>query len=125
MLPPVYATLRLSPDVVSILGTRIYRHGFAPQDTDRPYLTWFLVVGTPENTLSERPTKDRQTIQMDIYCGGPTGDTDVETAATAVRDALELVCHLTGQPVDGREPDTKLWRQALQFDWFVDRVLAN
>lgn len=124
MLPPVYSTLRAWPAVVALLGTRIYRHGKAPQDTPQPYATWFLVVGVPENTLSERPSKDRMTIQIDIYCGGTNGDAQVEAAATAVRDALELNAYLTGQPVDGREPDTKLWRQALQFDWFVDRVLV-
>lgn len=125
MLPPVYRTLRDSQAVVRLVGSRIYRHGSAPQEQARPYLTWFLVSGTPENTLSELPSKDRATIQIDCWCGASDGDRQVEELATAVRDALEPVCHMTSVPSDGREPATKLWRMTLQFDWFIDRSIPE
>ncbi len=119
MLPPIYNTLRASSAVVALVGTRIFRHSSAPQDISRPYITWFLVTGTPENHLSGLPPADRMSVQVD--CWHQT-DAGVEALAIAVRDSIEPYAHMTGQPVDGREPDTKLWRIALQFDWWMGRT---
>lgn len=120
MLPPVYRTLSAVGTVTDIVGDppRIYRHGSAPQDTTRPYVTWFMVVGVPTNTMSEVPTSDRCTIQID--CWHQT-DAGVEELADAVRDAIEPVAHCTGVPINTREAETKLYRIALQFDWWLDR----
>lgn len=125
MLPPVYNTLRASSAVARLADRRIWRHNDAPQDasnqarvTDAPYITWFLVTGEAQNTLGELPSKDRMTIQID--CWHPS-DGGCEDLATAVRDAIEPYAYLTGQPVDARDPATRLYRMALQFDWFVDR----
>lgn len=130
MLPPVWTTLRASPRVVDLVGLRIWRAGTAPQDAARqaveqglPYLTWFLVTDVPANTLSERPKADLTVIQIDCWAGGRDGEEKVETLAKAVRDALENVAYMTGAPVDGREPSTRLWRMALQFDWILIRPL--
>jgi hypothetical protein len=125
MLPPVYNTLHGDAAVVALVGDRIYRHGRAPQDVAHPYLTWFLVVGTPENTLSERPGMDRMQVQVDVWHGGANGDKKVEQLAEAVRDAIEPWAHMVSQPVDEREAETRLWRQALVFDWFIPRTLAD
>lgn len=131
MLPPVYNVLRAAPAVVDLVGTRIWKHGVAPQDDvalavrdGLAFVTWFLVTATPENTLSELPSKDRATIQVDCFIGGRDGSSRITTLAEAVRDAIEPHAHLTGTPVDERESATKLWRMALQFDWFVDRPLS-
>jgi hypothetical protein len=121
MLPPVFTTLKASTAVKNIVGQnppRIYRHGSAPQDTSKPYITWQLIVGTPENTLSELPATDRCTVQVD--CWHQT-DAGILLLAEAVRDAIEPSAHMTGVPLDLREPETKLFRMSLQFDWFVDR----
>jgi hypothetical protein len=121
MLPPVLQTLKASAAVKAIVGTnppRIYRHGSAPQDASNPYLTWFVVTGTPENTLSELPLVDRVGVQID--CWHQT-DAGVVALAEAVRDAIEPVAHMTAMPVNLREPETKLYRIALQFDWWLDR----
>ena len=121
MFPAVFATLKADTGVKNIVGTnppRIYRHGNAPQDGSKPYLTWFVVTGNPENQLSGLPPTDRVQIQID--CWHQT-DAGVETLALAVRDAVEPVAHMVGMPVDLREPETKLFRIALTFDWFVDR----
>lgn len=121
MLPQVFQTLKLSTDVKNIVGTnppRIYRHGVAPQDTTRPYITWVLVSGVPENQLSGLPGADRMTVQVD--CWHPT-DSGVESLATAVRDACEPYAHMTSVLVNEREQETKLYRIGLQFDWYVMR----
>lgn len=129
MLPKVRTTLRASSAVVAIVIDRIWRHGNAPQDIvadararGLAYVTWFLVTGEPQNTLSELPSKDRMTIQID--CWSPS-DSQCEQLATNVRNAIEPYAHMTGQPIDGRDPATKLYRMALQFDWFVDRPLPE
>jgi hypothetical protein len=122
MLPPIFRILQSDARVAEIVGAHIYRRGVAPPRQGQPYVTWFSVSSIPENTLSETPSKDRFTIQIDVWHGTDKGS---EVLATAVRDALEPHCHQTGQPFDGRDPDTKLWRIALEFDFFVDRPLVE
>lgn len=126
MLPPVFQTLKASAEVKAIVGQnppRIYRHGSAPQrpdglPLDQPYITWFMVTAAPHNTLSELPASDAVPIQVD--CWHQT-DAGVEALAQAARDAIEPYAHMTGAPVDGREPETKLYRIALTFDWILYR----
>lgn len=127
MLPPVFQALKASTAVKNIVGTnppRIYRHGHAPQlaassQAVPAYITWFMVTGTPENQLSGTPPTDRCTVQVD--CWHPL-DTGVIALAEAARDAIEPYAHMTGMPVDEREPETRLYRMALVFDWFNDRA---
>lgn len=121
MFPRVFQTLKTSETVKAVVGQnppRIYRHGAAPQDGSRPYITWFVVSGVPENHLSGLPPTDRVQVQVD--CWHQT-DAGVELLARAVRDAIEPHAHMVGTPVDLREPETKLYHVALSFDWFVDR----
>ena len=118
MLPPIYSTLTQNATVYAITANRIFRHGYAPQDIATPYITWALIFGDPENTLSEVPQIDRQTLQVDCW---HTTDTGIETMAKAVRDALEPYAHMTAILLDEREPDTKLYRISLQFDWWEPR----
>lgn len=121
MLPPVFTTLKASNDVKNIVGTnppRIYRHGQAPQDVTKPYITWHLVSDIPENHLSGTPPTDRATVQVDCW---HTTDAGVESLAIAARDAVEPYAHMTGIVVNERETETKLFRLSMQFDWYVDR----
>lgn len=125
MFPPVFQTLKASEAVKAIVGSnppRIYRHGAAPQPEpgqipSDPYITW-IMFGTPENQLSGTPPVDRQTVQIDSW---HQTDKGVVELATAVRDAIEPFAHMTSQPVDERERETKLFHIAQTFDWFVDR----
>ena len=122
MLPPVFQALKASAAVKAIVGTnppRIYRHGNAPEDASKPYITWFVVSGVPENNLSDLPPVDRVTVQID--CCHQT-DGGIEVMAESVRDACEPSAHMTSIIFDGREIESKLYRIALQFDWFLDRV---
>lgn len=118
MLPPIYTTLRASATVLSLVSNRIYRHGSAPQDVVTPYVTWNIIAGVPENCLSEAPSIDRLPVQVDCW---HTTDQGIETLAAAVRDALEGSCHMTSILLDEREPETKLYRISLQFDYWLDR----
>lgn len=116
---PVYKTLQDSPAVVDLVASRVYRHGAAPQDVARPYVTWFVPASGIENQLSGLPATERQTIQIDCWA---ESDKQVNTLALAVRNAIEPFAHLTGIPLDGRDLSaTKLYRIALQFDWWHPR----
>ena len=114
MLPPIFTWLKVAP-VQAIIGTppRAYRHADASQDATKPYVTWSIVSGIPDNQLSGLPPSDRYTIQVD--CWHQT-DAGVESLATAVRDAIEPFGHLTSIPINNRETETRLYRIGLQFD---------
>lgn len=121
MLPNIYQILRTSNAVKAIVGTnpsRIYRHESAPQDGSKPYITWFIITGSPENTLSELPNIDQISVQLD--CWHQT-DSGVESLAVAVRDAMETTSHMTNIVINEREPETKLYRIGMQFDVWLDR----
>jgi uncharacterized protein DUF3168 len=121
MFPAVFVILKASTAVKNIVGTnppRIYRHGNAPQDVTKPYITWTVISGVPENNLSDLPPVDRVTVQVD--CWHQT-DGGIEVLAEAVRDAIEPVAHMTGIVVDLREPETKLFRIGMQFDHWLAR----
>lgn len=113
MLPLIYQTLRANATVLSTVGTRIYRHGSAPQAVTVPYVTWFLVTGTPEDQLSGKPCNDVDTIQIDVWHNTDTG---VEALAFAVRDSLDEAGHSNRFVVNTRETDTKIYRIAIQVD---------
>jgi len=121
MLPPVYRLLHENAAVRALLGdspTRVFGAGTAPQDTTKPYVVWTLITGVPENSLSDLPTHDRMPVQLDCWA---VKEADVRVLATAVRDALEPHAHMTGVLLSEREAETKLYRLALQFDFWVAR----
>lgn len=118
MLPNVYQMLRSNSTIVSTVDKRIYRHGSAPQNVVKPYITWFLVSGIPENNISSAPCSDRDTVQIDCWC---EGDTDVETLAYAVQSVLDSNMIANRIVIDSRENDTKLYRIALEADFIRSR----
>lgn len=118
MLPNVYQVLRNDSTVKSTVGTRIYRHGSAPQDVTKPYITWFVVTGTPQDVLNAPPCHDFDTVQID--CWSET-DTQIETLAYAVRAALDGQLISNRIIIDNRETDTKLYRIALEADFIASR----
>lgn len=118
MLPNVYQTIRQDSTVVSIVGQRIYRHGSAPQNVQKPYITWFLVTGTPENVLNAAPCSDRNTVQIDCWS---ESDEQIEQLAYSVRDALDSNLIANRMVINNRESDTKLYRIAIEADFIASR----
>lgn len=117
-MPPVYAVLHAASAVESIVGNRIGSHGEIAQTTSQPYITWQQISGVPENALGDTP--DIDVLQVQINCWHQT-DAGVRALALAVRNAVEPYAHVTGYPVDQREPDTRLYWIAIQADWWLDR----
>lgn len=126
MFPQVFQTLKASTAVKAIVGStnpRIYRHGEAPgaivniqpPATPLPYVTWLLVSSVPENNLSESPPVDRQGVQVDCWHATQAG---IEDLANAVRDALEVVTHVTDAQSFPRDSETRRYRVMISADYF-------
>lgn len=122
MFPPIYRVLKDNAAVASIVQTRIYRHGRAPQDVAKPYVTWFVAAVGPANNLSSPPGHDLCTVQIDCW---HQQDSGVQELAEAVRDAMEQVSHMTGVFSNERDVETKLYRVALQFDYWLPREATS
>lgn len=118
MLPPIYAILTASSSVTNLVDTRIYRHGSAPQNVVKPYITWFVVNGQPENQISGTPCTDRDTVQIDIWS---ETDTEISVVALAVRNALDVAGHANSLSINLRELDTRLYRIAFQAEIIQSR----
>lgn len=118
MLPLIYQILRANAALVALVGTRIYRHGSAPQNVLKPYISWFVVTGTPENQLSGAPCTDMDSCQIDVW-----SDTDQQVVdiATEVRKALDSGGHANTVVVNLRETDTRLYRISFQTDIITPR----
>ncbi len=118
MLPNIYAILRSNSTVSSTVSTRIYRHGAAPQDVAKPYITWFVVFGMPELQISGTPDSDMDTIQVDIWSDSDQG---VETLAYAARTAFDNAGHAARIVQNLREPETRVYRISLEVDIIQSR----
>jgi hypothetical protein len=118
MLPPIYPILSQDAATAAIVATRIYPHGEAPQDVASPYVTWFVVAAPPDLVLDGPPPSDRWTIQVD--CWHPTSAGIVQLTS-AVRSAIEQHACVTTLFLNGREPETGLYRMALQLDYLLAR----
>lgn len=118
MLPLIFPMLRANATILALVENRIYRHGAAPQDVVKPYITWFLVNNRPEDQISGSPCVDFDTVQIDCY---DLDDTQVETIAYAVRDTLDTVGHANRMIRDMREEGTDLYVVTIETDLIRSR----
>lgn len=120
MFAPIYRTLQ--PAVRHLVAERIYSSGSAPQGVISPYITWFVVSDTPYEQLSDAPTADRDSIQIDCWAG-PEDDQELVcvSVARAVRDALDAAGQSNSVILNVRELDTKLFRIGLRVDFIYNR----
>jgi hypothetical protein len=121
MLPAVFPILARDSEVTGFIGStpaRVYRHGEAPQNVVRPYVTWFVVTGAPQNQLDDPPDIDNYSVQVDCWSDD---DSEVEELATAVRDAIETEFHMTAVIANGRDPQTMRYRIGMIFSFWTHR----
>ncbi len=118
MFPNIRNVLSLNSTVNSLVDGRIYRHGEAPQDINKPYITWFISDGMPENTLSCSPDIDKMSIQIDMYHVTDSGLVDL---SKAVRNVIEQHAYIVGMPVNERDEKTRLFRFVFMVDWLLER----
>lgn len=118
MLPKVYGLLYAQPAISGAVGNRIYRHGYALDSPQRPYITWFLVSGSPENQLSGAPCTDFDLVQIDVWSDK---DSQVEQIAYVVRDALDAAGHANRFIMNTFDKDTKLFRIGISAEFIRPR----
>ena len=121
MIPPVFTLLNASSAVKALLGSsplRVYPWGEAPQTTAKPYATYIVFNGQPENTHGDTPDMDALSTQVDIWA---TSCSSCLSVAEAVRDALEPYAHMTSFSSSAPDEETALFRQRMDFDFFDER----
>jgi hypothetical protein len=117
MLPLVYSVIAAGTGVSALVGTRIYRHGTAPQDVTAPYVTWSAPGGFAENAF-DGASADVWRVNVDCWSDG---DAQIETLAEAVRTAMEPYAHLSSYYADERDFETRRYRIGMSFDWIGPR----
>ena len=121
MIPPVFSILNASSAVKALLGTsplRVFPWGEAPQTTKKPYATYIVYNGQPENTHGESPEMDALSTQVDVWAESVSSCASV---AEAIRDELEPYAHMTNFSSAAPEEETGLFRQRMDFDFFETR----
>ncbi len=83
-----------------------------------PSAIYQTIAGSPENNLSHRPDCDNHLIQVDVYAETYR---QAETVAMAIRDAIELDCHITSWRGISQEYETKLYRFSFDCRWWSNR----
>ena len=121
MTPEIFPLIATDSDCLDSLGSnpvRFWPFGATPQDPARPYATWQVIYGTPENYVDCAPDIDAIGVQIDVW-----GDaiSSVRTAAAAIRRAVEGSAHVVGLNGETREPDTKLYRVSFSCDFWTER----
>lgn len=92
---------------------RFYAFGDAPQNVAKPYATWQLTNGSPDEYLSCIPDADEYDFQIDVWDSTPMG---VTSTARIIRDALEADYTLTFFTGSQRDFETQLFRFILRFN---------
>lgn len=116
-LPPLQSALRGSASLTALVGDRISQQ-IAPEDQARPYVVWGLLSGVPANTLSCPPEWDDQVCFVDCWA---TSQVVCRQMMQAAVEAVEGIGHIVFGPVDGYEPDTKLFRWTWNIEVFNNR----
>lgn len=121
ILPAVYPLLANAAPVTALIGTnpvRCYRHGRAPQGVSVPYVTWASPASSPERQITGVPVADRWNVRIDCWSDN---DTEVETLAQVVRDAIEPFAESIGVVIDDRDDHTNRYRITQSFDFWLLR----
>jgi len=125
MWPPIQNAVQSSAAARAVLGTkpiRFYEFGSVPEVSGaavKPYATWQVINGSPENYLNRLPDMDGMTLQVDVF---GTDRNETTRAAVAIRDAIEAHAHITFWRSMGQDKQTKLFRFTFTIDWFNPRT---
>lgn len=117
MIPPIYSMLAASSAVTAIVADRIGACGQALPDESRPYITWAIITGAPDNTLDAGPQpSDRYTVQIDAW---HTSEPGLRALAAAARAAVELECVVTALGPSDRDDVTGMLHYQIQLDYIA------
>lgn len=117
-MPPLFATCAANAGVTALLGvgpTRLFPFGDAPENVAKPYATYQVLNGLPENYIDDPPDVDEWLIQIDIYADTVSAVMNVQRV---MRRALEPHCYVTRLGGTGTEPSTKLYNTSFDVSWY-------
>jgi hypothetical protein len=118
---PLFPLLAANTAVTSLLGlnpVRLYPFGQAPENSPRPYATYGVYNGIPENYVTNTPDIDNAGTQIDVWAKDAASCMAV---FNAIRDCLEPHAHMTSFRYAERDYDTQLYHAVLEFDFWVNR----
>ena len=122
MYPPVFEVLAASAGVAAHVDERIYPHGYAPQRVTAPYITWDVMGGAAENTLSAVPEIDSVVVRVRVWSDDAQG---IYAIGQSVRDCLEPEAHMEDVPMTGRDAETLRAWLAMTFRFWTARFDAT
>ena len=96
---------------------RFWAFGESPASPTRPYCTWQLIAGVPDNVLSGSPPVESHRVQVDTWAATSTS---ADTVAAAVRDCLEAVGYMLSFGTD-KDPATGSFRVSMDYQFWVSR----
>lgn len=122
MIPPLFQIMSASTAVRAAIGTppsmRFFPFGEADQNTQKPYVTWQIISGIPENYIGQLPDIDDFRVQIDVWA--VTQDS-ANSVAQAVRDAIEPHAYIVGSGNTTRDPETRAYRYMLDAEFYTPR----
>lgn len=121
MNPPLFTILNASAPVKALLGTsplRVFPWGEAPPAVTKPYAVYAVFNGLPENTMDQTPLLDNLGTQINVY---GVSVASCQSAAEAIRDALEPEAHMVNFSNPVPDTETKLFLARMDFDFFTER----
>lgn len=121
MNPRIFPILRANNPLKAVLGDnpfRVYPWGESTQDVVKPYVTYSVFSGVPENYVTNVPDIDNMGTQIDVWS---ENSTQCESIATMIRNILQTYGHMTSFEASDRDPETKLWRCRMDFDFWESR----
>lgn len=119
MTPKVFQLLTADPALTAVVANRVYPYGLAPAASIKPYVTWTVVSGEPENTLSCRPDIDMFIVQFDVFADTAI---DAENVAKLIRDSIESDSYVVSYRGSSLEPETKLVRNSFDAQFHTFRA---
>lgn len=119
MNPPIFEIVKADPTLTALLGSnpcRFYPWSDAPQNAKRPYVTYGVFNGVPENYLSSPADIDNQGTQVDIWSTSPG---DCEAIFTALRNALSTAGYLVSYTGAERDTETQLYHARQEWNFWT------
>lgn len=123
MTASIFDIIKSTPSITALIGVpphcRFWPWSEAPQEGKQvPYATHGVYNGIPANTMDKLPEVDNKGTQVDVWAATAASCKEL---ATLIRDTLEPYGHMTAFDDSVRDPETKLFRIHMDFDFFVDR----
>lgn len=125
MRAPIYAWLAADADCAAALpdpevpGTIKVFPDIAPEGTQVSYVTHLTVGRVPQAYLAERPDMDYVRTQVNCWAADSAA---AAVLAKKVEAALEVQGYFVVLVDDSEDPETKRWRYAFDFEFWIPRT---